>query len=46
MMNSFVAVCFAIILGSATIVVVCGAVVLIYMGIDNIKSNNTTKKEK
>ena len=46
MMNSFVAVCFAIILGSATIVVVCGAVALIYMGIEDIKSNNTTKKEK
>ena len=46
MMNSFVAVCFAIILGSATIVVVCGAVALIYMGIDNIKYNNTIKKEK
>ena len=45
-MNSFIAVCFAIILGSTTIVIVCGAVALIYMIIDNIKSNNTIKKEK
>ena len=46
MMNTFIAVCFAIILGSTTIVIVCGAVALIYMGIDNIKSNTTTKKDK
>ena len=45
-MNTFIAVCFAIILGSTTIVIVCGAVALIYMGIDNIKSNTTTKKDK
>ena len=45
-MTSFVAVCYVLLLGSATIVFVFGAGAIIYMIIDDIKSNNTIKKEK
>jgi hypothetical protein len=44
-MNSFIGVCFAIILGSTTAVIVFGCGVLIYMFIDHIKSNTTKKEE-
>ena len=45
-MNSFMGVCYAIVIEIVVITCVFGVGPLIYMIIDNIKFNTTTKKEK
>ena len=46
MMNSFMGICYAIVIEIVVITCVFWVGPLIYMGIDNIKYNNTIKKEK
>ena len=45
-MNSFMGICYAIVIEIVVITCVFWVGPLIYMGIDNIKSNNIINKEK